>query len=120
MNANNEKYTDLSYLKEIAEGSNEFMIEMINSFITNTPQALNDMDAAFAEQRWPELKVIAHTMKSTLDFMGIHSIKETIRTIEKCAESKTNLEALPELIAKTKFVCTNAIDELKIEIELLL
>lgn len=113
----NKKYTDLTYLKELAEGSNEFMLEMINSFITDTPQTLNNMDGAFAGKRWPELKVIAHTMKSTADFMGIHSIKETVRNIEKYAEAKTDIGSLPSLIAKTKFVCVKAMEELKIEIK---
>ena len=112
-----EKHTDLTFLKELAEGSNEFMIGMINSFVTTTPKALNDMENAFAEKKWIELKIIAHTMKSTVDFMGIHSIKETIRTIEKYAETETNTGSLPELISTIKSACINAIEELKIEVE---
>lgn len=110
------RYTDLTYLIELAEGSNEFMIDMITSFISDMPQTLHNIDNAFAEKKWPELKVIAHTMKSTADFMGIHSIKETVRTIEKYAALKENNSHLPELIEKTKFACNKAVEELKIEI----
>ncbi|MBI2271155.1 MAG: response regulator [Bacteroidetes bacterium] len=117
INTESVKCVDLTYLKQIAEGSREFMIEMINSFIADTPKTLSDMDSAFAGKRWPELKIIAHTMKSSVDFMGIHSIREVVRNIEKFAEKRTNLESLPDLIETTKFTCIKALEELKVEIK---
>lgn len=112
-----QKYTDLTYLKKLADGSNEFMLDMITTFIADVPQTLQNMDKALTEQKWHELKIIAHTMKSALDFMGMNSIKETVKNIEKYTDTKTNLELLPPLIEKTKFTCIKALEELKIEIE---
>lgn len=113
----NKKYTDLTYLRELAEGSSEFIIDMINSFIADTPKTLNDMDNAYAEKNWPALKVIAHTMKSTADFIGIHTIKEKVRAIEMYAAAKDDNQQLSPLIEKTKFACIKALEELKNEIK---
>lgn len=110
-------YSDLTYLKQIAEGNTEFILEMITSFIADLPKTLSDMDKALSQKKWPELKVIAHTLKSSADFIGMHNIKETLKNIEKYAADRTNLELLPELVAKTKNHCMKAMEEVKSEIK---
>lgn len=113
-----KSYTDLSYLKKISRGDQAFMMDMISVFIADMPQTLNRLDSAFMGKKWPELKIIAHTMKSGIDFMGIYSIKETVKNIENYADKETCLELLPALIEKTKFTCLKALEELKAEINL--
>ena len=49
--------------------------------------------------------------------MGIHSIRETVKTIEKYATEQVNLDLLPGLVAQVNEVCANAINELKDELK---
>lgn len=112
----NTKYTDLSYLKGIAEGSNEFMRKMIGSFIEQTPTLINKMEECLKEKRWGELRGIAHSMKPSVDFMGMRSIWNTVKDIEWYAGEKIHLDLLPDLVAKVKQVCFYAVEELSIEI----
>ena len=56
-------------------------------------------------------------MKSSLDYMGIHSIRETVKTIEKYADEQVSLDLLPGLVAQVNEVCANAINQLKNEIK---
>lgn len=110
------KYTDLSYLKEISEGSSEFMRKMIETFIEETPKLLQAMDICLTEKNWNGLKNIAHKMKPSIDFMGIRSIWEAIKDIEWYAAEKINLNLLPGLVTKIKNVCRYALEELEIEL----
>jgi len=110
-------YTNLTYLKELAEGSNEFMVEMIQGFFEQTPEIITAMETALKRQNWKDLSAIAHKMKPTVDFMGMQSIKEAVKTLEKNAGEQNNLNTIPELVNQITRVCLLATDELKIEIK---
>jgi len=107
---------DLTYLKEIANGSNEFMREMIETFTVQTPPMLEMMKSHLNEKRWSDLGGLAHKMKPTVDFIGMHSIKETVKDIEEYCKAKTNLDKLPDMLDKINKVCAEAIEELKLEV----
>jgi HPt (histidine-containing phosphotransfer) domain-containing protein len=113
----NQKCTDLTYLKELAEGSNEFIVEMLDGFLTQTPEMLDNMAKYLHEKKWQELRGVAHKMKPTIDFVGIHSIKDTVKTVEQYAAEQIHLDLLPDLVTKVIQVCSTAITELKEEIK---
>ncbi len=111
------KYTDLTYLNRIAEGSDDFVKKMIETFIVQTPVLLQRMSDCEHEKKWDELRDVTHKLKPSIDFMGIQSLWETVKDIEKYAGKKTNLELLPDLLNKVNVVCVSAIEELKQEIK---
>lgn len=113
------KTIDLTYLKEIANGSNEFIKEMIETFIFQTPPLLENMKKYLAEKKWIELSGLAHKMKPTVDFIGIHAIRETVKNIENFSREQTNLDALPGMLDQVTEACLKAIGELKVEIQTL-
>ncbi len=112
-----QKYTDFTYLKEIADGSNEFMVEMIHSFLEEAPQTMSALQQFLSEKKWAELRGVAHKIKPAVDFMGMHDMKQVIRDIEKFAATQSNLEQLPALIEQFNSFCKNATLELKEEIK---
>ncbi|HEU4716762.1 MAG TPA: PAS domain S-box protein [Bacteroidia bacterium] len=112
-----EHVTDLTYLRGIAEGNNVFMRKMINAFLGQTPGMLSQMKQYLGSSQWKELRGVAHKMKPSLDFIGLSSIKETVREIEKNAMDETNLETLPDLIGHVTVVCTKAMEELEKELQ---
>ena len=113
----NQKCTDLTYLKELSEGSNEFIVEMLEMFLIQTPEMLEHMAKYLHEKKWQELRGLAHKMKSTIGFVGIHSIKGTVKTVEQYAAEQIHLDLLPDLVTKVIQVCSTAITELKEEIK---
>jgi HPt (histidine-containing phosphotransfer) domain-containing protein len=90
---------NLSYLREVSDGNEAFMIEMIEMFLQNTPEALESMDECFKKQNWNELRTIAHRIKPSFAFMGLSLTQQMLAEIENCSDSKTNLEKIPELIS---------------------
>jgi len=86
---------NLSYLREISEGNEAFIIEMIEMFLHNTPEALEHMDECFKKKNWEELRLIAHRIKPSFAYMGLSDTQKMLAEIEVCSDSKTNLEKIP-------------------------
>jgi len=104
---------DLSYLQELAEGSEEFMQRMIKAFLVQTPQLVAQLESGLAAKDWAAIRGAAHKMKPSVDFIGMHAIKSTVHDLEQFAAEKTNLEKIPALIERVKIVCANAMHELE-------
>ena len=114
---NKKSNIDLSYLKYISENDNEFMGEMISSFIENNPILLSELKTFASESNWIEVGKVAHKIKPTLVLMGINTIKEDIEAIEANGRKSVEVGTIPTLIAKVDEVCVKAIEELKIALE---
>jgi HPt (histidine-containing phosphotransfer) domain-containing protein len=85
---------DLSYLKDVASGSDEFMIDMIDLFLDQTPAYFEQLEQFIAEENWSKVADIAHKIKPTLAFMGVDSARESMAEIEQNARNLKNLETI--------------------------
>lgn len=112
---------DLSLLNEIADGSNEFIIESIDMFLQQTPLSLQDISNAFENLDWATAAAAAHKMKATLGFFGMLNCQALIQHIEMA--SKTGTPDVMDLIAKFDQVQTilaantTALEQIKAEAE---
>lgn len=85
---------DLSYLRDVSSGSNEFMIEMIELFLNQTPAYFDQLNQFINEENWARVAEIAHKIKPTLAFMGADAAKESMAEIENYSRSLTNTELI--------------------------
>ena len=79
--------TDFSYLSEFSGGDEGFIIEMIETFLIETPTALEQIKTAFADNNFSNLHDHAHRMKPTLMMMGMSAQEKKAETIERMAKS---------------------------------
>ena len=93
---------DLSYLKDVASGSDEFMIDMIDLFLDQTPAYFEQIEQFISEENWSKVADIAHKIKPTLAFMGVDSARESMAGIEQNARNLVNLEAISPAFQKLK------------------
>jgi len=82
---NGSQLYDLTKLKEISRGNDDFVRKMINVFLESTPSALSQIIKAWQEKDFLTISKIAHQIKSSIDNMGIWSLSEEIRIVEKLA-----------------------------------
>ena len=106
---------DLSYLKDISDNDEEFIKDMILSFMENSPVMIQDMKKAAKEKNWGEVGNIAHRIKPSIVFMGMNSIKDVVETIESNGLKGKNVDQIPELITRLEATCCQAYEELKHE-----
>lgn len=108
---------NLDYLRELADGSVEFMEEMIDMFFEQAPESLQDIETAMAAKDYERLRAYAHKMKSSVSIMGANDLLELVKQVEVNAATNSNLDDLPVLCDKVKEETLKAIEQLKVEKE---
>jgi HPt (histidine-containing phosphotransfer) domain-containing protein len=89
-------------LKKLSNGSNEFMIKIINMFIDNIPGTVIEIKNSFEAADYELTKALAHKIKATYVQFGIKELEEDIfllnyfdihsqTDLEKCKTAADNL-----------------------------
>jgi HPt (histidine-containing phosphotransfer) domain-containing protein len=92
------KDIDLSFLYEIADGSDEFIVDSIGMFIDQSPDILQAVGDAIAVHDWASASASAHKIKANLGFFGMLNSQALIQEIETAC--KTGAPNPGELAAK--------------------
>lgn len=112
-----QQITDLSYLREIAMGDEDTVIEITEAFLDDVPHTLEKMKNHFANKEWEKLYEQAHKIKPNLQYMGMDQARELILEIEEQARTENIEDDLGQKIEKIDDLCSQAIDELSSKIK---
>lgn len=88
---------DLTFLLEIADGSNEFLVESIELFLKQTPELMYAIDDSIRAKQWLTAAQAAHKLKPNLGFFGMIDSQSLMQEVE--ALCKTG-EDSPEIRVK--------------------
>jgi PAS domain S-box-containing protein len=91
---------DLKMVEAISGGDRDFVIKMVRLFLETMPASLRDIEDAADNERWDDLSKLAHKLKSTIDSMGIITLKQLVRTIENNSKNGTSPEELPSQVGE--------------------
>lgn len=108
-----ENFTDLSHLESICNGDETFMNDMVSSFINDVPVILAEMKQCKSKRQWKLVGKLAHKLKPSVQFMGIHAIEATVKAIEYDIFNTQNLDQLPEKIEEVIRILPLAVAELE-------
>jgi PAS domain S-box-containing protein len=112
MSANSKLY-DLSMVQSVSGGDEGFIKKMVALFIETVPQNVQELSNAVKAEDWDQVAKLAHKLKSTVDSMGIKSIRQEIRTVETNAKQKQSLEEIPSLVGTIESVIGSCIEQLQ-------
>lgn len=104
---------DLTMVEAISGGDRSFVTKMVQLFLDTVPATLNDIDQSLKAKEWAALGRHAHKLKSTIDSMGIISLKQDIRSIESNGKAGTNLDEMPGLVSKVKRVIHEVMEQVR-------
>jgi HPt (histidine-containing phosphotransfer) domain-containing protein len=104
---------DLTMVRSVCGGDEGFLTKMVKLFLETVPPALTDLKETVSSGQWDRVSKIAHKLKSTIDSMGIDSLKDDIRTIEANAKSQQETAGIPVLVDKVYNVVQQCIIQLK-------
>ncbi|MEO6231975.1 MAG: PAS domain S-box protein [Ferruginibacter sp.] len=110
---------DLSGIRTISRGNEEFVLKMVNMFIEQTPQQVNEMESSYHLSAYNAMGAIAHKLKPNIDNMGIVSLKDAIRQIEKIGKSGVDDNLLPGLLKTVSQTLNKVIETLQQEFEMI-
>ena len=109
------KLYDLSLVHSVSEGDTEFLKKMIMLFIKTVPQNVEELRKALQTENWDQVRKMAHKLKSTVDSMGVKTIRDDIRLVESNAKELKSLHEIPNLVHKIETVISQCIEQLRKE-----
>ncbi len=82
-------------VQSVSGGDEGFIKKMVALFIETVPQNMQELKNALEAENWEQVGKTAHKLKSTIDSMGIKSIRQEIRTVESNAKQMESLAEIP-------------------------
>ena len=73
---------DLTFLYEIADGSDEFVVESIDMLLQQAPEMLNSIDQALQSTDWPTAAASAQKLKPSMGFFGMLISQGLLQEVE--------------------------------------
>jgi HPt (histidine-containing phosphotransfer) domain-containing protein len=93
-----EKLYDLTELREMSDNDEGFVFEMIESFLKNNNEYLNELNRAFEKQDLKQVKFFAHKIKPSILLFKIDQLKQDILDLNEFAGKQINIEKIEALI----------------------
>jgi PAS domain S-box-containing protein len=116
MGSKEAELTDMDFLRKVCHNDEQFIKEMITTFIANTPAAINEMQNNLDHKNWLQIGHTAHKLKPSIDFMGVKVLKPLIVEIEKNSMEGTHLNELPTLINTFANIANKVLKELSVRL----
>ena len=103
---------DLTYLRNMAAGNKDLMLEMIGIFESQTKEFSLEMDKLLQSKEYELLGKLAHKAKSSISIMGMDELAKDLKSFENLAKAGAEVDKYPEFIHKFKSETTEAVKEL--------
>jgi HPt (histidine-containing phosphotransfer) domain-containing protein len=97
--ASSEKI-NLKNLLHIAGGDEQFVNQMLASFITSSEKLLDDMQGAAREKNWGSVSDLSHKMIPPCRHIGAMDLCSLLSDIERSAREKDPSVSLEDMITK--------------------
>ncbi|RDI10358.1 PAS domain S-box-containing protein [Flavobacterium sp. AG291] len=111
------KLYDLKILNNMSKGNNEFVQKMISIFISQTEDVIDRVDKALVDEDFPLVSQLIHKIKPSIESMGILSIMEDVKRLEKIAKESSDRNQITILFIHIKDILLGVIEKLKEEVK---
>jgi PAS domain S-box-containing protein len=103
---------DFTYLRNVSGNNEEFIREMIQTFVQTIPPILTQMNDSAESQDWDKLSRLAHQIKPSLALMGMNELRTELIFIEENGKSHSNLQDLSTMTTRFTSKCEQVIPQL--------
>ncbi|BDS15600.1 Hpt domain-containing protein [Aureispira anguillae] len=79
---------DLTFLNEISGGDQEFIHDVLSTFLEEMPKDIDQMNQAIQEQNNIMIGRVAHKTKSSLQTLGLYDLKDIAVKIEQAIKTE--------------------------------
>ncbi|MEQ8572774.1 MAG: response regulator, partial [Fulvivirga sp.] len=115
--AQQTKLTNLDYLRSVCDGDLNFMNDMVQTFITNTPVAINELQKASDKSDWDQVSKLVHKLKPSITFVGLEKARTIVKKIEESSKENTGTDQIPGKVNELSSLVQKALSELRIAME---
>lgn len=104
---------DLTYLKQVSNNNEDFIREMIVTFLDSMPKSVEEIDSHTTNKDWEALARAVHKIKPSLAMMGLKQTKDLAVDIETIAKTKKGTKTIPEKVSQLKLQLNLALEDLR-------
>ena len=108
---------DLSYLHELSRGNKEFVTEVIEIFLQETPGEMLQGKVKLDERNFEDLYKIIHKLKPSYALMGMHLASEAVLEIQYQCKNTKDLEKITDSFQRIQNALNKAIPQLKLQLK---
>ena len=106
---------DFKFLTEIMRNRKDLITKILNTFLSQTPKDLSNINNAVAETNYLSINNISHGMKSSIFVLGISILVPILQEMEDLGLAAINIEKINELNQKLNSICEQAMAEVEKE-----
>ncbi|WP_107038047.1 PAS domain S-box protein [Brumimicrobium mesophilum] len=103
---------DLSTIEKMSRGNQEFVQKMISIFISIAKENTEILKKALDENDMTTIEKTAHKIKPSIDQMGITSLKDLVRKLEKIESLETNPQEVKKMVNQLTDTLSKIVNEL--------
>ncbi len=108
-----DKQYNLDYLNSISAGDQDFIKDMLETFVSSVPEELDKIRSFVVSENWQRAGEDAHKFASSLLFLGLDNLKTIASKIEEYGLNMENVDQIPGLLDQLDNGCRQLIIELK-------
>jgi len=103
----NDKLYNLKKLNEISQGNQEFIRDMLFTFVENVTNDIRHIQSFKLVENWTAIAETAHKLASNFAYLGANSLHDLAAEIEKNVINDNNLTGIAD---KTEKLCYDGIN----------
>lgn len=111
------KFINLDYLRELSDGNEEFMKDMMQTFLSKAPEYIEEFQSLNESKDWEAMLVFAHKSKSTFKMMGSNKLSDDSARIELFCKEGNKEREIGETLSVMKTYFDSVIDEMRVAIQ---
>ena len=109
-------YTNLEYLRSVTGGDSVSIREIIELFIEQVPEFINNLKKHLEEKDYIALGKEAHKAKSSVMILGMNDLGHDLKSLQLATQNGTREEMYAGQVERFEKECYLAVEELKKEI----
>ena len=108
---------DLTEITEMSVNYQDFIEELVQLFVQNNIEYLQEMNHANEQKDWVKVKFFAHKIKPSILVIHADALKQPILDLNEYAGKQINLERIPEILellnVQLPLICASLEKEIK-------
>ena len=109
---------DLNFIKNMSEGNDEFVAEMLTIFLEDTPPLIQNLKEAIEHREWKKIYQLSHKYRSPLAILGLKELEESMKLIEASAklEGEDSIKVISEEFSKSLKATEKVLEEIRLKL----
>jgi PAS domain S-box-containing protein len=107
------KFYNLTHLISLSKNNPEFVNKMLLIFINQAKDVITKTEEAIEQNNFIEVSKLIHKIKPSIEGVGIDSIYNEVRELEKISPTNNNKEKITELFSSIKLTLIKVIEQLE-------